>query len=315
VLRSRSTPSRVVRRSRAGPAAHQRLPGHQIHVEGVQRLAQLQHHVVWSRPPRCLWGGPRPWRRRICIHRGEGPGCSPLISRAVKRGQRSGSSTTALPAVGRPGRPRLGRERAQRHPVVRRQVAGQPVDRHGVGTVQGDRDLEQHVRKGQGGGEVGPHREVAAEHQDAGGLLASAPTRTPSRSSPGRAPRMSRSPTGAPRPAPLPPWRAGRRRRPRSSSPADHFLLTGARVEAGQAQPVRPGWGRTSSTRATTTPEKGASTRCIPSTSWPRLERAAATSSHPRGCRQTPAASAARSSELLQDPQVGIEEVPQLRHS
>ena len=58
----------------------------------------------------------------------------------------------------RSGLPRFGElDVGLRHGqvVVRRQVPGDAVDRHGVRTIRGDRHVEHHVRIRQRGGEVG----------------------------------------------------------------------------------------------------------------------------------------------------------------
>ena len=90
----RSTPSRVVIFSPSlGGPDDQRAVGHLVEVEGVQGLGGQQHHVVGDVDDVVDRPHARPPISRAFSHSGEGPIVTSVKTRAVNRGQSSGTST------------------------------------------------------------------------------------------------------------------------------------------------------------------------------------------------------------------------------
>ena len=109
---------------------------------------------------------------RSCSQSGEGPTFTSLKTRAVKRGQRSGTSTVtlakssavALALGGRVVRPGVGTERGAGHRV---DLARDPVDAEAVAAVRGHLDLQHRLGQRDHLGQRRARGERVVEHHDA----------------------------------------------------------------------------------------------------------------------------------------------------
>ena len=116
--RSRSTWSSVsIRSPGLGPADDEAAPavargGDRVGVVRVDRLAELEHHVVRASTTLLIGRTPAA-RRRIWTRSGDGPIVTPPTQRPTNRGQSAVSRTSTVEAVGRPAR----RTRADRSPA------------------------------------------------------------------------------------------------------------------------------------------------------------------------------------------------------